>query len=129
MIETSHIPPTLTLAQLPHHQHHTPEWHFFFSSKDESTLTHHNHPKPIIYFKVYPCFFTFYGFRQRHITHIYHSLIAQLVKAEDPCSILGSGRSTGEGIGYPLQYSSAFLVAQLVKNLPAMQETWVQSLG
>ena len=39
------------------------------------------------------------------------------------------GRSTGEGIVYPLQYSWAFLVAQLVKNPPAMQETWVQSLG
>ena len=40
-----------------------------------------------------------------------------------------SGRSTGEGIGYPLQYSWASLVAQLVKNPPAMQETWVRSLG
>ena len=39
------------------------------------------------------------------------------------------GRSAGEGIGYPLQYSGASLVAQLVKNLPAMWETWVQSLG
>ena len=44
-------------------------------------------------------------------------------------SIPGSGRSTGEGIGYPLQYSWASLVVELVKNLPAMQETWVQSLG
>ena len=43
--------------------------------------------------------------------------------------ILGSGRSPGEGIGYPLQYSWASLVAQLVKNLSAMWETWVQSLG
>ena len=43
----------------------------------------------------------------------------------DPSSIPGSGRSSGEGIGYPLQYSSASLVAQLVKNLPAMWETWV----
>jgi len=43
--------------------------------------------------------------------------------AADPGSILGSGRSTGEGIGYPLQYSWASLVAQLVKNPPAMQET------
>ena len=43
--------------------------------------------------------------------------------------IPGSGRSPGEGINYPLQYSWASLVAQLVKNLPAMQETWVQSLG
>ena len=43
--------------------------------------------------------------------------------------IPGSGRSTGEGIVYPLQYSWAFLVAQLVKNLPAMWETWVRSLG
>ena len=38
-------------------------------------------------------------------------------------------RSAGEGIGYPLQYSWTLLVAQLVKNLPAMLETWVQSLG
>ena len=44
--------------------------------------------------------------------------------AGDPGSILGSGRSTGEGMGYPLQYSWAFLVAQLVKNPPAMRETW-----
>ena len=43
--------------------------------------------------------------------------------------IPGSGRSPGEGIGYPLQYSWASLEAQLLKNLPAMQETWVQSLG
>ena len=43
--------------------------------------------------------------------------------------IPGSGRSAGERIGYPLQYSRASLVAQMVKNLPAMQETWVQSVG
>ena len=43
--------------------------------------------------------------------------------------IPGSGRSAGEGIGYPLQYSWAPLVAQLVKNPSTMQETWVQSLG
>ena len=49
--------------------------------------------------------------------------------AGDPSSIPGLGRSTGEGIGYPLQYSWASLVAQLVKNPSAMQETWVQSLG
>ena len=46
-------------------------------------------------------------------------------KAGDPSSIPGSGRSTGEGKGYPLQYSWASLVAQLVKNLPARRETWV----
>ena len=45
--------------------------------------------------------------------------------AGDPGSIPGSGRSPGEGIGYPLQYSWASLVAQMVKNLPAMWETWV----
>ena len=45
--------------------------------------------------------------------------------AGDPCAIPGSGRSAGEGIGYPLRYSWASLVAQLVKNLPAMQETWI----
>ena len=49
--------------------------------------------------------------------------------AGDPSLIPGLGRSPGEGIDYPLQYSWASLVAQLVKNLPAMRETWVQSLG
>ena len=48
---------------------------------------------------------------------------------EEPGSIPGLGRSAGEGMGYPLQYSWASLVAQLVKNLPAVQETWVHSLG
>ena len=50
----------------------------------------------------------------------------------DPSLIPGWGRSPGEGIGYPLQYSWASLVAQWVKNLTAMQETQkmrVQSLG
>ena len=47
----------------------------------------------------------------------------------DPSSIPGSGRSTGEGIGYPLPYSWACLVTQLVKNPPAMQKTWVLYLG
>ena len=48
--------------------------------------------------------------------------------AGDPSSTLGSQRSAGEGIGYLLQYPWASLVAQLVKNLPTMQETWVRSL-
>ena len=46
--------------------------------------------------------------------------------AGDPDSIPGSGRSPGEVIGYPLQYSWASLVAQTVKNLPSMPETWVR---
>ena len=49
--------------------------------------------------------------------------------ARDPSSIPGSGRSPGEGKGYLLQYSWASLLAQLVKNLPAMWETWVRSLA
>ena len=59
------------------------------------------------------------------------SLIAQLVKlpAMQETPVAGSGRSAGEGIGYPLQYARSFPVAQLVKNLPAMQEMWVLSLG
>jgi len=43
--------------------------------------------------------------------------------------IPGLGRSAGEGIDYPLQYSWASLVAQLVKNPPVMQETLVRFLG
>ena len=43
----------------------------------------------------------------------------------DPGSIPGSGRSAVEGIGYPLQYAWGSLIAQLVKNLPAVWETWL----
>ena len=62
------------------------------------------------------------------------SLIAQLVKnppamQETLVRSLGREDSSGEGKGYPLQYSWASLVAQLVKNPPAMRETWVQFLG
>ena len=48
---------------------------------------------------------------------------------ETPVQFLGREDSPGEGIGYPLQYSWASLVAQMVKNLPAMKGTWVRSLG
>ena len=45
--------------------------------------------------------------------------------AEDPSSIPGLGTSSGERIGYTLQYSWASMVTQTVKNPPAMWETWV----
>ena len=63
------------------------------------------------------------------------SLVTQLVKkksicnAGDPGLISGSGRSTGEAIGYPLQCSWASLGAQMIKNPPTMQEAWIQFLG
>ena len=49
--------------------------------------------------------------------------------AGEPGSSPGLERSAGEGIGYTLHYSWDSLVAQLVENLPAMWEAWVQSLG
>ena len=52
-----------------------------------------------------------------------------ICNARDTGSFHGLGISTGEGIGYPLQDSWASLVAQLVKNLRAVWETWVWSLG
>ena len=52
-----------------------------------------------------------------------------ICNAGDLGLIPGSGRFPGEGIGYPLQYSWASLEPQLVKNPPAMRETWVWSLG
>ena len=60
-----------------------------------------------------------------------HSLIGKefTCNAGNPGLIPRSGRSTGEGKGYLLQYSWVSLVAQLVKNPPAMWETWVRSLG
>ena len=57
------------------------------------------------------------------------------VGKESPCnagdsgSIPGLGKSAGEGIGYPSQYSWASLVAQMVKNPPTVRETWLRSLG
>ena len=63
--------------------------------------------------------------------HFPHSSVGKesACNAGDPSLIPQSGRSVGEGIGYLLQYFWASLVAQLVKNRPAMQETWVQYLG
>ena len=49
--------------------------------------------------------------------------------AGDPSLIPALGRASGEGIGYPLQYAWASQVAQLVKNPPAVWETWVQPQG
>ena len=49
--------------------------------------------------------------------------------AGDPGSIPGSGKASEEGTGYPLQFTWASLVAQMVKNPPVMWETWVRSLG
>ena len=59
------------------------------------------------------------------------SLVAEesTCNAGDPGSIPGWGRSSGEGVGYPLQDSWAAPAAQLVKNLPAVRETWVRSLA
>ena len=64
-----------------------------------------------------------------HHRQTLYPLSHQGSNAGDPSSIPGSGRSPGDGIHYPLQYSWASLVAQIVKNLPAMWETWVRSLG
>ena len=63
------------------------------------------------------------------ISEYAYSLKESICNSGDPGSTPGSRRSPREGIGYQLQYSQCSLVAQLVKNLPAMQETWVQSLG
>ena len=52
-----------------------------------------------------------------------------ICNAGDPGSFPGLGRCIGEEIGYPLQYSWASLVAQLVKNLLAVWETRLRSLG
>ena len=53
--------------------------------------------------------------------------IAQLIR--NPPAMQETPSSAGEGIGYPLQYSWASLVAQLVKTPPATGETWVRFLG
>ena len=57
----------------------------------------------------------------------FHSSVGKesTCNAGDPGSIPRLGTSAGAGIGYPLQYSRASLVAQLVKNLPTVREAWV----
>ena len=73
--------------------------------------------------------------RKESLSHLNFGRSDRSVGKESACnagdlgSIPGLGRSPGEGIGYPLQYSWASLVAQLVKILPAVRETWVQSVG
>ena len=72
--------------------------------------------------------------KNKHLSVKLASLMAHLVKnlacnAGDHSLIPGSGRSTGEGISYPLQYSWASLVAQQVKNPPAVWKTWIWSLS
>ena len=71
----------------------------------------------------------YYGINISNVYLGFPGSLETACNAGDPSSIPGSGRSPGEGTGYPLQYSWASLVAQLVKNPPAMRETWVQSLG
>ena len=102
--------------------------HFIFLSKFhspsyETVPLHVSLQVPYIRYSQFLPLFPYYGFP--------HSSVGKesSCNAEDPSSIPGSRRSAGEGIGYPLQYSWASLVAHLVKNLPALQETWVQSLG
>ena len=62
-------------------------------------------------------------------------MLVKEIRKDDSChagdagSTPGLGRSAGEGVGCPLQYSWALLVAQLVKNPSPMRETWVRSLG
>ena len=86
-------------------------------------------------------FFTIWVTREAHDCNIYWKYMwpwgfpdssvgkESARNAGDPSSIPGSRRSAGERIGYPLQYSWPSFVAQLVNNPPAMQKTWVQSLG
>ena len=88
----------------------------------------HTHTHTYIYTVPKELFFEFKGLWTLYIlTGLPHSSVGKesACNAGDPDSIPGSGRSAGGGIGYPLQYSWASLVAQLVKNLPAVQETWV----
>ena len=71
------------------------------------------------------------GIYMSHLMGFPHSSVGKesTYNARDPSLNPGLGKSPGEGIGYPLQYSWASLVAQLVKNPPTMWGTWVRSPG
>ena len=102
---------------------------------------------PLCLFNLCPSFSIWlgnYSFNQSYLFRVWFHPVSRLLafppnhfsvgkesacNAGDPSSIPGWGRSAGEGIGYPLQYSWASLVAQLVKKLSEMWDTWVWSLG
>ena len=77
----------------------------------------------------------FFPRRDRLPTPVFLDFLGSSVVKESACnagnpgSIPGLGSSPGEGIGYPLQYSWTSLVSQMVKNRPAMWETWVPPLS
>ena len=93
------------------------------------------HCKMMLIISPYICIGTNIRWYYSHYICIYQGFPDSSVGQESACNggdsslIPGSGRSTEDGIGYPLQYSWVSFVAQLVKNPPAMQETWVRSLG
>ena len=89
-------------------------WFRFQDHSNKYQIQHHSNKGDAVYLPYFP-----------------HSSVGKesVCNAEDPSLIPGWGRSAGEGIGYPLKYSWASLLAQLVKNPPAMQETSVRSLG
>ena len=147
---TPPLPPCLH-TQTPPLSTRLPEWYICNS---EPTLSCQNHPKSIVYMRIHS-WCTSYEFgkmcNDMSPPLSYHTGWIHCLKkspafyfilrfpdssagkdsacnAGDLGSILGLGRSAGEEMGYPLQYSWASLVAQLVKNLPAMWETWVRSL-
>ena len=81
----------------------------------------------ILFISFIPFYLPILPFWTRHI--LCNSAVKEsMCNAGDPGSIPGWGRYPGEGIDYPLQYSWASLVAQLVKNPPALRETWVRFL-
>ena len=95
------------------------------SKKKTQLLAHHVSTLPILYINS-----VFWKFKLIHFRPYYSIFWASLgLQCRNPGSIPGSGRSPEEGIGYPLQYSWASLVAQMVKKLPVMWETWVRFLG
>ena len=112
-------------------QQKTDTWHWFWGQPQQRpTMESVNYSQRLENTKTFP--FAVWNNRSSYcLTGFPHSSVGKesACSTGDPSSIPGSGRSPGKGIGYPLQYSWASLVAQLVKNLPAIQETWVQSLG
>ena len=84
-----------------------------------------------IYINTYKCYTHTHTHTHTHTWGFPHSVVGKetTCNAGEPSLISGSGRSTGEGISYPLQYSWASLVAQLVKNPPAIDLGSITGLG
>ena len=118
----------LPYTRLPPHMHSLPHQNGALVTTDEPPLTPHYQPSPYFKSRLTPIFIHFVNLDECIMTEIHHCGIMQssFTALKIPCSTIHPSHSPTPG---NYDFFFFFFLAQLVKNLPAMRETWVQSLG